>query len=242
MTDSAANYQGKAEKVTHVPQIISLLRRIRDHKVLLSVRVPGYDETFNSLLLDVNADRNTILLDELSPLRGHALICQVLELRARCQCQGVELSFACKVEVGQSKSGIAFYRAALPEAMSYLQRRGNFRVHVGVSLPVPMHLPIEGATMIDGGLTDLSMGGFGANIKSGYKFKHGQVIEHCLLELPKGESLETEIKIRFVRDDPEHHLQHIGASFCKILPQQEQLLRRFVTQLEREMLRKKVRD
>lgn len=242
MTDRAADYQGKAEKVTHTPQIVNLLRRIRDNKVLLSVRVPGYDETFNSLILEVNAERNTVLLDELSPQRGHELICKVRELRARCQCQGVELSFACNVEIGQSQRGISFYRAPLPSVVNYLQRRSDYRVHVGAGLPVPMHLPIEGSTIIDGGLTDLSMGGLGANIKTDVTFKHGQIIDSCKLELPKGESFDTEIEICFVRTDTQRNMQHIGAAFRNIQPQQEQILRRFVTQLEREMLRKKIRE
>ena len=65
--DRAADYQGKAEKITHAPQIANLLRRVKDQKVLLSVHVPGHEGVFNSLLLDVNPERNLILLDELNP-------------------------------------------------------------------------------------------------------------------------------------------------------------------------------
>ncbi len=236
------DYQGKAEKITHPPQIANLLRRIRDQKVLLSVRVPGHEGVFNSLLLDVNTERNLILLDELNPQAGHALACQARQLRVHCQCHGVELSFACHIEVGQSQRGISFYHGPLPASITYLQRRSDFRVPVGMSLAVPVHMPIEGAAMADGTVTDLSMGGLGANINTHVKFTHGQIINICSLDLPKGESLHTEIEIRFVRQDAQHHTQHIGAAFRNIQPRSEQALRRLVTQLERDMLRRKVRD
>ncbi len=239
----ATEYQGQAEHITHVPQIANLLRRIRDHKVLLSVRVPGHDGVFNSLLLDVSPERNLVLLDELSPQEGHALACEVRQLKIRCQCQGVELSFACKINIGQSQRGISFYHAPLPSSLTYLQRRNDFRVHVGVSLAVPLHLPIEGMhQVVDGDVTDLSMGGLGANISDGIKLNRGQIIDNCQLDLPKGESLQTEIEIRFVRQNSHNHTQHIGASFHHIQPQHEHVLRKLVTQLEREMLRRKVRS
>lgn len=243
VADRASQYQGKTEKVTHVPQIIGLLRRIRDQRVLLSVRIPGHDAVFNSLLLEVDPERNFILLDELNPRAGHELAGQVRELRVHCQCQGVELGFHCKIEVGQGQSGISYYRATLPEYINYLQRRGNYRVRVGMSMSVPVHLPLEAApTQLEGQLFDLSMSGLGANLGLQTKLTRGQIIESCSIHLPKEESLQVELEIRFVRIDEQHHSQRIGASFRNLEAQQSNRLRRFVTQLEREMLRRKARS
>ena len=240
--DRATDYRGKTEKITHPPQIAGLLRRVRDQKVLLSVQLPGHEGLFNSLLLDVNPERNTILLDELSPSGGHDLARQVRQLRVRCQCQGVELSFACTIEIGQSQRGISFYRAPLPEAINYLQRRTNFRVRVGLNLAVPVQLPVESTATLSGELFDLSMGGLGANISTQVKLSRGQIIDTCSIQLPKGESIQTELEIRFVRHDAQRQVQRIGAAFLHLLPQQEQALRKFVAQLEREMLRRKSRS
>lgn len=239
--DRTTDYQGRTEKITHPPQIAGLLRRVRDQKALLSVQVPGHSGLFNSLLLDINPERNFILLDELGPREGHSLASQVRELRVRCQCQGVELSFTCAIEVGQSQRGISFYRAALPEAINYLQRRTNFRVRVGLNLAVPVLLPVEGSAVLNGELSDLSMGGLGANVSTQIKLSRGQIIDTCSIHLPKGESLQAELEIRFVRHDAQRQLQHIGAAFRNLQPQQEQALRKFIAQLEREMLRRKAR-
>lgn len=241
VSDRAAQYQSKTEKVTHRPQVIGLLRRLRDQRVLLSVRVPGHSGLFNSLLLEVDPDRSLILLDELNPRQGHELVCQTGQLRVHCQCQGVELSFDCDVEVHPARSGISFYRAALPEAIDYLQRRSSFRVRVSVDLAVPVRLPLDKTTTaVEAELYDLSLGGLGATLDSAVELKLGQVLP-CVIQLPKGEALDATIEIRFIRVDAAKSTQRIGASFRNLEPVQKQLVRRFVAQLEREMLRRKAR-
>lgn len=242
VTDPASEYQGKTEKVTHGPQIVGLLKRVRDQRVLLSVRVPGSDAVYNSLLLDVDPTRNFILLDELNPHAGHELVCKTRQLRVHCQSQGVELSFVCQIEIGQGQNGVSFYRAPLPQSINYLQRRGSYRVRIGLNLHIPVALPVDTATRIEGELFDLSMGGLGANLPNQIALTRGQIIESCTLELPNTEPLTTEIEIRFVRSDKTSQSQRIGASFRNLGPQQQNLLRRIVTQLEREMLRRKARS
>lgn len=242
VANQASQYQGKTEKVTHLPQIIGLLRRLRDQRVLLSVRVPGHNEIFNSLLLKIDPDRNIILLDELTPKAGHELVIQVKQLRVQCQCQGVELSFLCSVEVAQGKSGISIYRAALPASINYMQRRSSYRVRVGMSMSVPVSLPLDTSqTNIEGQLFDLSVGGLSANLPMEPKLSRGQIIETCSIHLPNNESIQVELGIRFVRLDEEHRTQRIGAAFLNLTPQQTNRIRHFVTHLEREMLRRKAR-
>ncbi|MBU1191869.1 MAG: flagellar brake protein [Gammaproteobacteria bacterium] len=238
--NQASQYEGKTEKVTHLPQIIGLLRRIRDQRVLLSVRVPGHDGTFNSLLLEVDPEKNIILLDELNPTSGHELVKEEKKIRVQCQCQGIELGFVCSVDVAKDKSGISIYRAAIPDSISYMQRRGSYRVRVGMSVNVPVVLPSEvNQTNIEGQLFDLSIGGLGANLPMEPALKRGQIIETCVIHLPNNETIQAELEIRFVRLDEAHRTQRIGAAFLHLNPQQKNRIRRFVTHLEREMLRRK---
>ncbi|MFN2309366.1 MAG: flagellar brake protein [Gammaproteobacteria bacterium] len=239
-TDPPSAYQGKTEKVTQAPQIIGLLRRLRDQRTLLSVRVPGHQGVFNSLLLEVDPERNLILLDELNPRAGHEQALAARRLQVHSQSQGIELSFACTVEIGVGQSGIAFYRAALPESIDYLQRRGSYRVRVGMNLAVPVQMPMAETLTLEGELLDLSMGGLGASLEAKSPLAQGQLLT-CIIQLPKADPLQVEIEIRFARADPHKPTQRIGASFRNLLPPQQAQLRRLVTQLEREMLRRKAR-
>lgn len=239
--DKPAQYTGKTERVQHLPQVIGLLRRIKDQRTLLSVRVPGHEGTFNSLLLEVDADRQFILLDELNPRAGHDLVAETRQVRVHCQCQGVELSFTCPVEIGQGREGISFYKAALPEYINYLQRRLNYRVRVTFDMTVPVHLPVDEEQIVDGQLFDVSVGGVGFNVGMQVQLERGQILDSCNIELSSKESLQTPLEIRFIQADPQQRIQRIGAAFVNLEPQQEHAIRRFVTQLERTILRRKAR-
>ncbi len=236
---TASQYQGQVEKVTHLPQILGLLRRILENRALLSVRIPGHQETFLSLLLQVDAEQGFIFFDELNPRSGHELLSEAGQLRVQCQIQGISLSFTCPVEIGHGKTGIAFYKAPLPTTINYLQRRRSFRVRVAFDMQVPVHLPWDEDAILDGELFDLSVGGIGFNVGQDAKFELGQIIDSCAIELPKGEIIQTQLEVRFIRVDEQHRTQRIGASFVALTPQQEHAIRHFATQLEREMLRRK---
>lgn len=239
--DSTSEYQGQTEKITHASQIAGLLRRILDSRVLLSVQVPGHAGIFNSLLLQVNADQKFIVLDELNPAAGHQLARQVGRLQVHCQSQGVEISFGCDIDTGSDRGGISYYRAPLPTVLQYLQRRLNYRVRMVLDKEIPVHLQLDASTEAEGQLFDLSLGGVGFNLTSDIRLERGQTLDPCVIRLPTGDTLQVRLEIRFVQTDDRRPTQRIGARFVGLEPQQGNMLRRLVTHLEREMLRRKAR-
>lgn len=239
--DSTSGYQGQTEKITHPPQIAGLLRRILDNRVLLRVQVPGYPGIFNSLLLQVNTDQKFIILDELNPAAGHQLAQQAGRLQIHCQSHGVEISFGCDIETGRDRAGISYYRAPLPPLLNYLQRRMNYRVRVVLDKEIPVHLQLDADTAVEGQLFDLSLGGVGINLASDVNLERGQLLDRCAIRLPTGDALQMQLEIRFIQVDDRRPTQRIGARFVDLVPQQENALRRLVTHLEREMLRRKAR-
>jgi c-di-GMP-binding flagellar brake protein YcgR len=239
--ESTSEYQGQTEKITHPPQIAGLLRRILDNRVLLRVQVPGHPGIFNSLLLQVNTDQKFIILDELNPTAGHRFAQQTGRLQVHCQSQGVEIGFACDIETRSDASGVSYYRAPLPALLHYLQRRMNYRVRVVLDKDIPVYLQLDADTEVEGQLFDLSLGGMGFNLASDIRLERGQVLERCTIRPPAGDPLRVQLEIRFVQTDERRPTQRIGARFVSLGPQQENALRRFVTHLEREVLRRKAR-
>ena len=237
----ASRYESKAEKVTHFPQIVGLLRRIRDSRNLLTIRIPGSELTFNSMLLEVDADEGYILLDELNQPRGHELVQEKGVLRAFCRCQGVEINFVCRVQVEQSRDGVAFYRGVIPDSLSYYQRRSAYRVHVTLDTDIPVLLTLDEGERLQGHLHDLSVGGIGLTLDTEKELRQGLVIPDCTLKLPKGDPVRTDVEVRFARTDTEKHVTRIGGRFLHLPPKIEARLSRFVAQLERDLLRRKTR-
>jgi len=239
--ESTSEYQGQTEKITHPPQIAGLLRRILEQRVLLRVQVPGHPGIFNSLLLQVNSDQKFIILDELNPAAGHQHAQQTGRLQVHCQSQGVEIGFACDIETRPGASGVSYYRAPLPALLHYLQRRMAYRVRVILDREIPVHLQLDADTLVEGQLFDLSLGGVGINLARDINLERGQILEQCVIRPPTGDSLRAQLEVRFVGADELRPTQRIGARFIDLAPQQENALRRLVTHLEREMLRRKAR-
>ncbi len=234
-------YESKAERVSQLPQIIGLLNRIKDAKTLLSVRVEGSGVTYSSLLLDVNSDKGYVLLDELNNERAHKLAAETGKLRVFCQNQGVELSFSCDIRIAHNKKGLTFYQAPIPSVIHYMQRRSDYRVHVGMDQNIHLILPVETENNLDAELFDVSFGGIGARLESECQLRRGLIIPSCKLNLPEQEAIETDLEIRFVQADNTGKFTRIGGRFLGLDPNTRGKIRKVVTQLEREMLRRKTR-
>jgi len=236
-------YETSAERITHPPQIIGLLRRIMDGKNLLSVRVGESSLSHNSLLLDINTDKGYIMLDELNNERAHQQALERRKLRILCQCQGVELSFSCSIRVVHNKKGLTFYQAPLPEVIRYQQRRADFRVKVGLEQAVHLSLPVADQTRVDAELCDVSIGGVGARLEnSDVELRRGLVIPECKITLTDHEPILTDLEIRFLQSDEQTQVTRIGGRFLGLGPEHRSDIRKMVTRLEREMLRRKTRQ
>lgn len=233
-------YEGKSERVTHLPQIIGLLRRLRDSHNLLSVRVEGSDRYFTSMLLDVDSRAGILILDEISDRRGHELAVRSGRIRCFCQCHGVDLNFEVRIQPMRDRQGMTVYRAPLPDWVNYLQRRAHFRVHVAMNSGLEARLELEGGEQVEARLHDLSLGGAGLVLESTIDFRTGLHIPRILVRRGKEVLLDTPCEVRH-QQVRENAPKRIGVRFVDPAPEQRHRLRKLVTQLEREMLRHKPR-
>lgn len=233
-----SSHSADVEYVTESARQCALLKRLKDVRALLTVRVPGSDETFVSTVLGVDASHGEFVLDELSPTAGHALLVKSGRAQVQGLLGGVSLRFNLKLgSVGEHR-GIAFYRLPLPTRMEYRQRRADFRVRVGFAQQSPVVLKDEENELATGRLRDLSVGGLGASFPIGAAMSAGDTF-NCSIDLPDGGTMGCSIQVCHVETDQEHGELKVGARFVHLEPNQRRLLQRCVTALEREMLRRR---
>ena len=235
------DYEGKSERVTHRPQIIGLLRRLKESHNLLSVRVEGSERYYTSMLLEVDSREGYIVLDQISDRKGHELAIEHGRLRAYCQCRGVDLNFEARIRAVRDEQGMIVYRAPLPEWVNYLQRRADFRVRVAMNSGLAAHMELDDGQRLEARLHDLSMGGVGLVIETGLDFRTGLLIPRLVIRREKETLLETPCEVRFQLERAKGR-KRLGLRFVDPEPDQKHKLRKLVTQLEREMLRHKPRD
>lgn len=229
---------GDEERISNPARIVGLLRGLKDGRALLSIAVDGDPALYTSAVLEVNPDHGYLLLDELSPHRGHQRLMKTRRLRVRARLHGIELRFPCAIrEIGRA-SGIAYYYAPLPEQVRYRQRRTHFRVEIGAALIIPVHLTREPEETLDGALYDLSVGGVGAYVSKS-NLKRGDTIPDCVVHIPDAPPLHSALEIRFVRFDEARRKLRIGGRFLNLARPQHKALKRFVAELERKLLQRR---
>ena len=237
-----AQYRSQSEKITHRPQLIALLRRLHDNRILLRVSIPGVDRQFNSMLLNLNPDRGYVLLDELNDETAHRRALEAGRVRVFGQHDGVEMNFILNIQPAQNRQGVRFYQAPLPECIYYMQRRADYRVHVAMDMGINVLLPLTEDTVLDGQLCDVSMGGLGARLEPDQDIRRGLIIPDCRIQLPQDpQPLHATLEVCFTLSDDQHQALRLGGRFCRLSAEERSRLRKFVTQLEREMIRRRTR-
>ncbi|WP_193222223.1 flagellar brake protein [Alkalilimnicola sp. S0819] len=231
----AAYQDTPAQQIRNAGQRAALLKRLVKDRALLSVRLPGREGRYTSVLLSVDANKNTLLLDELTPEAGHRLMEEGVEVAVIGRCRGVELRFRCTVQRLEREGDVYGYRCPLPTSLDYYQRRENHRVPVRLSFQHEVSL---GGTeeQIGARLTDISTGGLGgvlgdvtAGLQRGERYT-------CRIQLSDRPPIDVRVEIRFLGRGGVQN-QRFGAQFVDLRPGHARQIERLVSELERQALR-----
>lgn len=220
--------------------VAGLLRRLVEQRVLLRVTIPGVKGSFNSALLRLGDAHDFVILDELNPRRGHEQLLEVRRLNASAQVQGVELRFRGEVLEVDQDAGIAFYRLPFPDEVLYVQRRGSFRVPVGMATPVTAVFERADDSNLRGRIVDLSEGGMGVEFSQRVSLTPGEILP-CQMRLPDGQQLRCKLEVRHTSTPEDQNKVRLGGRFVELQPQQRKALSRLVADLQRTMIRKQPR-
>lgn len=239
-TSLAGSYQGKVEKVTDSARISGLLTHLLDNRSLLSILIPGTQDSHNSAVLEVDIDRGWMVIDELSPKSGNKLLLKAGKFQARTRLKGVDVSFTSEIEASGEENGISFYRIAIPKVIDYRQQRAHYRAKISVAKQVEVQLEVAKGENLSGILNDISVGGIGIRFSGNSlpDLEQGKRIPRCQIHLPTGEDIFCKIEIRFTSIGAEGNYRLVGARFIQLSPAQEAAVAKYVAYLDREFIRK----
>ena len=231
------------ESVTLPARIVALLKRVESKRLLLAIRIPGLNETFNSMVIDVKPEDNVFVIDALQSPQAHARLKQVKKFHAETRLDGVDMSFSGVVANFNEDSRLPSYEISLPESIYYGQRREAHRVALsGQVLLVAM-------TMADGKqfqteVVDLSATGMRFKLPPGAAavLGPGSIVPVCSFTLPTGEEIAAPLEIRSLQESKNKKSGSAGGRFVE--PEQRLLrtLERFITALDREQRKNKKTD
>ena len=232
--------------ITRTHQIVGILRRMADGRHIVNVSTPfGGNQIHTSAILDVNAERGYLLLDELNPAPSTYNGLAGRRLGVFAQLGGVDVSFSTSVERVGSEDGAPWILLTLPEHLLYQQRREHFRAAASSADPIPVRMGLEGreGPVIEGELADISIGGLGVRMDSRTElpedFGSGTLIPYTAVDVPdQPRPLECKLEVRSVREDTDNKRRQIGLRFVDLDPRSERQVEKLVFAMDREQRRR----
>lgn len=219
--------------VTDPYQINYLLGQAYHSHTLLNASFAGQKQQFTTALLGIYQEHGFLVLDELTPERGHKLFLKQQEIDLFGRIEGVELRFKTELIEAKEKGGVAFYKAKMPEKLFHLQRRLDHRVKAGGARISFQAYLSDGAQLLRGYVYDLSRKGVGLIVEDEVTINLGDKLEGCKIVLPEEGDALFSLEVRFSSRNNQRKITRIGGCFLEVDPESLQKIRKAINIMER---------
>ncbi|MGB4073239.1 flagellar brake protein [Pseudomonas sp.] len=228
-------------KVLKAPvEIMANLRQLQQSHDPLIITFHERNQRFQSYVIDVDRDKNLLILDELMPSDGERYLLNGEAFNVEAFHEGVRVAWKCEQAVRITEhEGARCYFSPMPTEVTYHQRRSAYRAPLKLAELIKIELAGDKLrTAIPGQLLDISATGCKLRIPGNISnsLQAGQVYERFTAKFPFG-AMTTAIEVRHVQYEEKLDITFIGARFHRINGQEQRLVERFVYQLQREARR-----
>nr|WP_250886050.1 flagellar brake protein [Pseudomonas brassicacearum] len=221
-------------------EISGNLRMLQESHDPLIITFHERSQRFQSYLVNVDRETNSIALDEMIPRDGERFLLAGEPFRVEGFHDGVRIAWDGKgpLTIDESSDGRC-YRGALPDEVVYHQRRNAFRAALKLAQLVSVELGGDKMkSPVDGKLLDISATGcklrFEGDITE--RLQLGQVYERFIAALPFG-NMTAPVELRYLHFEERINTTFAGVRFHNISGLVQRQVERFVYQLQREARR-----
>ena len=228
-------------KVLTTPlEIAANLRLLQESHDPLIITFHERSQRFQSYLIEVDRDNQTLALDEMIPRDGERFLEQGEAFRVEGFHEGVRIAWEGTLPMTiDDANGGRCYRGAMPEEVVYHQRRNAFRAALKLTELVSVELGGEKLkSPVTGKLLDISATGcklrFEGDISD--RLQLGQVYDRFIAALPFG-SMTAPVELRYLHFEERLNITFAGVRFHNMSGLVQRQVERFVYQLQREARR-----
>ncbi|KGS16210.1 MULTISPECIES: flagellar brake protein [Pseudomonas syringae group] len=241
MNGSSADDAPQPPKVLNTPlEIAANLRLLVESHDPLIITFNERAQRFQSYLLEVDRDSNTMALDEMIPRDGERFIGNGESYRVEGFHDGVRIAWesSAPMEILEI-DGQRTYRGPMPDEVIYHQRRNAFRAALKLAQLVDVEIGGERMkTTLTGKLLDISATGcklrFEGDVSD--RMQLGQVYDRFIAKLPFG-AMTAPVELRHLHFEERFHTTFAGVRFHNMSGLVQRQVERFVYQLQREARR-----
>ncbi len=225
-------------------QIISHLSLLVKSKCLLSVHFGANNESYLTTLLGINEKSNTVIIDYGPKEDLNQQILRSAKVSVDTEYNGIKVSFIGTELKKITHKGEAAFSMSIPKSLYWMQRREYYRVKSPMSKPSYCQLILDGKKPVNLKLYDVSLSGFSMlNVSNEISdlLVPGKRFEQCKLILSDaGEGIISfEVCTKYViNPDKLQKIQKVGCRFIKVTHSVEEIIQRYMHQIQREDLQK----
>ncbi len=225
-------------------QIINHLSLLVKSKCLLSARFGADNESYITTLLAINEGSNSVILDYGSKEDLNQRILNAGKVAFDADYNGIKVSFTGGALKKITHKSDPAFSMSIPKSLYWMQRREYYRVKSPISKASYCQLIVEGREPVNLKLYDISLTGFAMlNVSKEISdlLVPGSSISQCKLILADtGEGMISfDICAKYIiNPDKLQKIQKIGCKFINLARPVEEIIQRYMHQIQREDLQK----
>ena len=231
------------EQDNHIrkPDLIAThLSRLRRENILGKINIAGTKNSFNSMLVNVDATQQTLLLDVLHPETAHQQIMKRKDFSFNASHNGINVSFKGTVKKLIDDNDTPAYLVDFPDKLFYQQRRQTFRSPVSKDtlLPITLTNPKDN-TSCKGTISNVSIGGLRLQLEhtEEYSFEKLNLLSSTFVTTEDVE-ISCSVEVRNIAIGGAHRPITVGLQFKNLDNQQKRHIQNFSLQMERQMIKR----
>ncbi|MEB2519318.1 flagellar regulator YcgR PilZN domain-containing protein [Pseudomonas sp. YuFO20] len=223
-------------------EIASTLQLLVQTRAPLTLTFPQQGKSFRTYLVQVDSDRDTLVLDEIISHEAAVFLEDGAPYRIESSHGGVLIAWECSSYVRScAKAGLHCYQMSMPNVVMYFQRRNAFRATLRSAQRIDILLDgdkLRRSGALRGRLLEISATGcrvsFGGNLED--QLRIGCIYERMSASAPLDVNL-TMLEIRHLRYEARIDRTFAGVRFHNLSGLMQRKVQSFVNQLQREARR-----
>ncbi|GAB1256508.1 flagellar brake protein [Aurantivibrio plasticivorans] len=228
--------KNKVDKVDHrLNHVYLTLHQSHRNREFLEVTLPNDDRVYQSMLLEIDPDEGTMLIDELFPSDFVGMPGQDIHCTLR-QTNGRHIQFDTQISERHQYDGSPIYVVALPAELDFDQRRASYRLPLSSLAPVESWFLAPNQQEHSARLKDLSIHGVCLEVEeSAEGLSVGDSLREVSFEFA-GVPILCNLRVKNVQTGSRNS-QRVGAQFVNLSAAEQRRLEQAIIQEQREYLR-----
>lgn len=235
---STATAFGESRYLIETEDQFQVLRDLRDQRVPVFLRFDDDDATYQTSVLEIDAQKHEFILDVISR-EGHLKISAKRAFTLSCRAHGVYVYITdMQIQGIQADAGLPYYILAFPKRMLYQQRRRAFRAPIshdvgatGSLVSFSRDLPVMGRIL------DISAGGCRTEFVGAIDppLRSEEQFNNCDFQLPGELAFRCSAVVRHAEYIPERDVTVCGLQFGPMEVRERRSLERLIQKLEKNI-------